>query len=60
MTASVAQRFKLIRQDLDDYGGTGNEHAFEVIEDLARHVPLIGAITARNFDSCQPGSSTTT
>lgn len=50
MTASVAQRFKLIRQDLDDYGGTGNEHAFKVIEDLARHVPLIGAMTTRNFD----------
>jgi hypothetical protein len=27
MTASVAQRFKLIRQDLDDYGGTDTESA---------------------------------
>ena len=36
MTASVAQRFKLIRQDLNDYGATGNEHVFKVIEDLAR------------------------
>lgn len=50
MTTSVAQRFKLIRQDLDDYGGTGNEHALKVIEDLARHAPLIGAMTTRNFD----------
>jgi len=50
MTASVAQRFKLIRQDLDDYGGAGNEDALRVIEDLARHVPLIGAMTTRNFD----------
>lgn len=50
MTASVAQRFKLIRQDLDEYGGTDNEKSLRVIEDLARHVPLIGALTTRNFD----------
>jgi hypothetical protein len=50
MTASVAQRFKLIKQDLDEYGGTNNEGALRVIEDLARHVPLIGAMTTRNFD----------
>ena len=50
MTSSVAQRFKLIKQDLDDYGGTDNEHALKVIEDLARHVPLIGAMTTRNFE----------
>ena len=50
MTASVAQRFKLIRQDLDDYGGSDNEQALRVVEDLARHVPLIGAMTTRNFD----------
>lgn len=50
MTASVAQRFKQIRQDLDEYGGTDNEDALRVIADLARHVPLIGAMTTRNFD----------
>lgn len=50
MTASVAQRFKLIRQDLGEYGGTDNEKSLRVIEDLARHVPLIGALTTRNFD----------
>lgn len=50
MTASVAQRFKLIKQDLEDYGGTDIEHAAEVISDLARDVPLIGAMTTRNFD----------
>lgn len=50
MTASVAQRFKLIRQDLDDYGGTDTESALQTIEDLARHTPLIGAMTTRNFD----------
>lgn len=50
MTASVAQRFKLIRQDLDDYGGAAQAEALSVIEDLARHAPLIGAMTTRNFD----------
>lgn len=49
MTSSIAQRFKLIKQDLDDYGGMENEQAQRVIEDLARHVPLIGAMTTRNF-----------
>lgn len=50
MTVSVAQRFRLIRQDLDDYGGTDSEHALKIIEDLARHAPLIGAMATRNFD----------
>ena len=50
MTASVAQRFKLIKQDLDDYGGEDQAQALKVIVDLAHHVPLIGAMTSRNFD----------
>lgn len=50
MTASVAQRFKLIRQDLDDYGGVDTAAALRTIEELARHAPLIGAMTTRNFD----------
>ena len=50
MTASVAQRFKLIKQDLEDYGGADTASAAEVIADLARDVPLIGAMTTRNFD----------
>ena len=50
MTASVAQRFKLIKQDLDEYGGTDYEHALKVIEGLAHQVPLIGAMSTRNFD----------
>jgi len=32
MTASVAQRFRLIKEDLDDYGGSDDEHALRVIE----------------------------
>lgn len=50
MTASVAQRFKLIKQDLGDYGGTDYEQALQVVEELAHEVPLIGAMTTRNFD----------
>ena len=50
MTTTIAQRFKLIKQDLNEFGGSGNEHASKVIEDLARDVPLIGAMTTRNFD----------
>lgn len=50
MTASIAQRFKDIQQDLNDYGGTAQEQARQLIGDLARDVPLIGAMTTRNFD----------
>lgn len=50
MTASVAQRFKLMKQDLGDYGGTDYEQALQVVNELAHEVPLIGAMTTRNFD----------
>lgn len=50
MTASVAQRFKLMKQDLGDYGGTDYEQAVQVVDDLAHEVPLIDAMTTRNFD----------
>ena len=50
MTASIAQRFKQIRQDLQEYGGEDDAHAYAVIEDLGRHLPLIGGMTTRNFD----------
>ncbi len=49
MTSSVAQRFKLIKQDLDEYGGTDNQEALKLIQDLAHQVPLVGAMTTRNF-----------
>ena len=48
MTSSIAQRFKAIKQDLDDYGSDAAD--LKIIEDLARHTPLIGAMTTRNFD----------
>lgn len=49
MTSTVAQRFKLMKQDLGDYGGSDYEQALEVIEGLSHEVPLIGAMTTRNF-----------
>jgi hypothetical protein len=49
MTASVADRFKLLRKDLDEYGGEDSHHALNVLDNLAQHVPLIGAMTTRNF-----------
>ena len=50
MTAGIEQRFKLIKQDLDEYGGTDYEQALKLIDELAHEVPLIGAMTTRNFD----------
>jgi len=50
MTANVAQRFKLLKQDLGDYGGTDYDQALQMVDELAYEVPLIGAMTTRNFD----------
>lgn len=49
MTSSIASRFKQIRQDLVTYGTDEDAHAVEIIEDLGRHLPLVGAMTTRNF-----------
>jgi hypothetical protein len=50
MTASVVERFHQMRRDFDEYGGEIYQEAIEVIEKLAHQVPLIGAMTTRNFD----------
>lgn len=50
MTASVAQRFKLMKQDLGDFGGNDYEHSLRMVDDLAYELPLIGAMATRNFD----------
>ncbi len=50
MTASVSERFRLLRRDLDDYGGKDQQDALELLDGLAHQVPLIGAMTTRNFD----------
>ncbi|MGA6129125.1 MULTISPECIES: PIN domain-containing protein [unclassified Microbacterium] len=48
MTSSVASRFKALRQDLLLYADD-DEQSMRVIDDLSRHVPLVGAMTLRNF-----------
>jgi hypothetical protein len=49
MTSEVAQRFKLIRRDLVEYGSEQQSGALEMLDQLAHQVPLIGAMTTRNF-----------
>lgn len=50
MTSEVTQRFKLIRRDLVQYGNDQQGEALEMIDQLAHQVPLIGAMTTRNFE----------
>lgn len=50
MTSNVSERFRQIKRDLDAYGGADQEAAAAVIDGLAHQVPLIGAMTTRNFD----------
>lgn len=50
MTASVAERFRQMRRDFDEYGGEEHQTAIEALDSLAHQVPLIGAMTTRNFD----------
>jgi hypothetical protein len=50
MTASVTERFRLLKQDLGEYGGENQQDALDLLDGLAHQVPLIGAMTTRNFD----------
>lgn len=50
MTASVSERFRQIKRDIESYGGSDSEEAAALIDGLAHQVPLIGAMTTRNFD----------
>lgn len=50
MTSEVTQRFKLIRRDLVQYGNDQQAAALEMVDQLAHQVPLIGAMTTRNFE----------
>lgn len=49
MTSSISARFRQVRQDLMTYGSDDDGHAVEVLENLGRHLPLVGAMTTRNF-----------
>lgn len=51
MTTRLADRFRLLRSDIGAiHDSTDLEEALTVIDGLAHHVPLIGAMTTRNFD----------
>ena len=50
MTSSVADRFKLLKKDLDEYGGEDRYHALDLLDGLAHQAPLIGAMATRNFN----------
>jgi hypothetical protein len=50
MTSSVSDRFRLLRQDLADYGGADQAASIALVRGLEHQVPLIGAMTTRNFD----------
>ena len=49
MTTSVAERFKLLKKDLDDFGTGDHKPALDAFAGLARDIPLIGAMATRNF-----------
>ncbi|MCW2722535.1 hypothetical protein [Pseudonocardia sp.] len=50
MSSGVAERFKALRRDIVDYGGVDRGEALGWIDALAHQVPLIGALTTRNFE----------
>lgn len=50
MTSDVTQRFRLIRRDLVQYASEQQSEALEMLDQLAHQVPLIGAMTTRNFE----------
>jgi hypothetical protein len=51
MTTRVADRFRLLRTDIGTtYDSEDLEQALNALDGLAHHVPLIGAMTTRNFD----------
>ncbi|MFF3178607.1 PIN domain-containing protein [Rhodococcus pyridinivorans] len=53
ITTSIAERLKSIRKEIDVYGNDEHKEARQAIDGLAHHVPLIGAMTTRNFDDIE-------
>lgn len=49
MSSGVAERFRLLRRDIVEYGGDDHQDTLTFIDGLAHQVPLIGAMTTRNF-----------
>lgn len=51
MSASIAERLRLIRKDLVDFGGSDRDELLQILDWMAHQVPLIGALATRNFDA---------
>jgi hypothetical protein len=49
MTTSVADRFKLLRKDLEDLVAESHVPAFDAVTSLAYEMPLVGGMETRNF-----------
>ncbi|MGH3549663.1 MAG: PIN domain-containing protein [Pseudonocardiaceae bacterium] len=49
MTTSVADRFKMLKKDLEDLSAEWHRPAFDALAGLAHEMPLIGAMAMRNF-----------
>ncbi|WP_157083934.1 PIN domain-containing protein [Millisia brevis] len=49
ITTSLSDRLKASRREVQDFGGDDHPDARHAIDELAHNVPLIGAMTARNF-----------
>jgi PIN domain len=47
VTARVRERFRLLRSDLDAYAS--DDQRSQWIEEIAHHIPLVSAMTLRNF-----------
>ena len=50
MTASVAERIRLVRRDFAEYGSSESQTAIDAIDGRAHPVHVVGAMTTRNFD----------
>jgi hypothetical protein len=46
VTASVAERFRLLQKDLHEYGGDDSHHW---LKEMTHQVPLVSAMTLQNF-----------
>lgn len=46
VTASIRERFRVLRQDLHEYGGDDRQHW---LEEMTHQIPLVSAMTLQNF-----------
>jgi PIN domain len=46
VTASIRERFRLLRRDLYEYGGDDRQHW---LEEMTHQIPLVSAMTLQNF-----------